>query len=138
MSFHDAIYYETQNSAGITAVVGTRVFLAGDVPQESAQPYLVLQRISGIQEDHQGGDALIDARYQFSCVGATLSSARSVAAAVITEFKHYRGAMGEVGSTVNVRDAQIENDADAPIYPTGGSERGPQMYIVDIRFIYAA
>jgi Protein of unknown function (DUF3168) len=137
MSIADAIYYETANSEGISALVGSQVYLAGDVPQGTSLPFLVLQRIDSNQDDHQGGDGCVDSRYQFTAYGSTLASARAVGAAVITEFKHFRGAMGEAGSTVNIRDMQIENDADLPSPPSDSSERGPQGYVVDTIIFYA-
>ena len=137
-TFERALYYELANAATITALVSTRIYPAGDVPQDTTSDYMTYQRVSSRRVRHQGGLGLVEARYQFDCwaVAGELKTANAIANAVVAKFDRYREDMGETGQTVTVRRAYVEDERDTIVNATAGGQRGPAGVQVDVVFHY--
>lgn len=69
-------------TAGVTALVGTRVYFSM-APQDAAAPRVVVHRISGLPVYHTSGQSdLCDTRLQVDCWATTALSAIQIARAV--------------------------------------------------------
>lgn len=69
-------------TAGITSLVSTRIYWTLK-PQGTANPYIVLTRVSGVRDyAYQGPSRLIPSRVQVDCYGLTFASAKNIARAV--------------------------------------------------------
>ena len=101
--------------SGLSALVSTRVH-PGSLPQDSALPAVVVNRISGApQYDDKGETGLNEARIQLDCWAGTYSLAKLVARAVIARLSAFDGA---VGTTVFVH-IMLESERDTR--ETGGN-----------------
>lgn len=84
-------------ASGVTALLGTtatRVYW-GNAPQNTAKPYVVLTRISGVRDYHQtAASGLVASRVQADCYGLTYASAKGVARALEARLSGYRGTTG--------------------------------------------
>jgi hypothetical protein len=137
--FQASLYYEVVNTAGISAIISSRFYPAGEVPQDADLPYMTFQRISNVQVRHQtANSALNQYRYQFECRAETEKGARDLREQLLTALDRFSGEMGESGSTNTIRDAFHDNDSMDFQPPTDASERGPHRAIVDILFWDAA
>lgn len=143
MSFEDALYAETVNTAGIAALIGTRFYPAGDVP-DADKPYATYQLISTERHAHQGGVCLVEARYQINCVAdqdteAPWDEVHNLAAQVVTKYGSFRDVtMGAAGNTYACRLAYVEDEDDIVVAPLDASRRGPAVRRLDIVFFYDA
>jgi len=96
-------------SAGITALVGTRIFPL-KITEGAAIPALIYHKISGPSEHSKDGDmGLNHPRFQITCWAKTYSDAKAVRTAVTAALNGFAN-----GGTMGVVVAQIivENDAD--------------------------
>lgn len=135
-TIEQAVYYKIVNDTDIEALIGTRFYTAGDVPQNVTLPYMTYQRISGVRHRHQAGAGLVEARYQFNCYATKQIGAAALGTALRAALERYRGDMGEAGSTIAVRGAFVQDDSDQGSPPTEGSQRGPIWQTVDVIFWY--
>jgi hypothetical protein len=127
-----ALYYTLSNDAGIVAEVGTNVFQSGDVKQDNATKYIVVQRIDEPEERYQGGaSSLYRAHFQTTCVAATQKAAKDIADAVKTCLNDFRGTMGTGANTCTVKRVAFESERDISSGPIDGTQRGPQVVFQD-------
>lgn len=90
----EAIIARLLGDAGVLVLVGNRVFPVSR-PQGSALPAATVMRISGAPIMDDGGESgLLDARIQIDCWGATYTSAKLLARAVLTSLSAFRGTVG--------------------------------------------
>jgi len=110
---HTAIYDELAADAAVAALVVSRIYRAGHVPERPLYPYIVYQQVSGPHEHHQGGGAgLTQPRFQVTCWARSSSSAHTLAKAVREAIDAFRGSMGTSPNQVTVRSTSIENELD--------------------------
>lgn len=139
MGIERALFYQLTTDATVgPLVVSVRVFPAGTVPAEdedatlSILPRVVLQCLTDIPVDHQGGlsDLQTD-HWQITCWDDKTDDVHTLATAVCACLDAFEGAMGEAGATVAVCYCRRTNRMDHPLYPTEGGAKGPLGVILD-------
>jgi len=111
MNIEEALYLHLIAEAGVSALVGTRIY-PNVAPQEIAKPNLAYQRISATREMYHAGPAgLAEARFQFTCTAGTYRSAKAVINALRQALDGYSGMMGGADG-VEVEGAFVETDFD--------------------------
>lgn len=111
MEIEAALYDELVNDAGVSALVGTRIYPLL-VPQEQAYPAVAYQVISKYRTASQSGkNQIVEARIQYTINASTYTSLRSVAAAVRAALEGFTGVMGGVGG-VDVHSCYWDNEVD--------------------------
>lgn len=118
-----AIVNWLEGDVNIAAVVGTRIYPAGDVPEQDQLPRLTYQRID---TDHaaglDGSHGFADGQVQINCVSRKRKEARTLAELVrlrmlSTSFQ------GTIAGVV-VKGARIEGDGDTVELPQSAEEKG--------------
>lgn len=135
MSIEAALYAHLTANAGVAALVGSRVYPMGSVPQGAAFPRITYQRISSVHEHHQGGVAgLAHPRLQVDCwaQGASgYAAVKALAEAVRMALDGRRGAMGAGDAAVDVRSVILEGQSDGWEPPTDSSAVGVHRVRMD-------
>lgn len=108
MRIDEALYTFLSTTAGIAALVSTRVYPEA-LKVNVTMPAITYLQVSSVPIRTMGGRVGRSPRFQIDCWGSTPSSARAVAETVITALDHYSGTMGG-GGGVTVRGAFLEND----------------------------
>ncbi len=109
MNIEEALYSHLTNDAGVSALVGNRVYPLM-APQDAALPHLVYQRISSPRlRSHGGPSGLAHPRFQITATAGSYSAARSLANAVRASLDGFRGTMG---GGVSVGASFLDNEAD--------------------------
>lgn len=120
MTLEEALYYHLVNTAGVAALISTRVY-PNVIPEDVAQPAAAYQKISGSPIlNHGGPSGLETSRIQITCRATTYAVAKSVAKAVKTALDGFTGLMGGVGG-VTVEYSHIENEQDGYNQVSGSS-----------------
>lgn len=97
MTIEQAIYEALTENAGVTALVGTRVYPV-IAPQAATLPLIVYTLISGQQEEsHSGASGLARPRYQFDCYAETITAAFALGEAVRLAIHGFAGTLGGAG-----------------------------------------
>ena len=110
MVIEEALYEHLKNNAGVSALVGNRIYPI-EAPQEAALPYLVYQRISGPRvRSHSGPSGLAHPRFQITGAAEAYPALRNVLNAVRVALDGFRGTMG---GGVSVGAALVENELDS-------------------------
>lgn len=123
MSLNGAVRSILTNAAGVTALVGTRVY-AITAPQDDPLPDVTYQRIGAEHTHLWAADAgLIRAEVQVDCWGRTLAEASSVRDAVLAALNRYGGtADGTVIQEALVINEFDQHDTEAT--PVGRTDTG--------------
>lgn len=120
MTIEEALYYHLVNTAGVSALISTRLY-PNVIPEDVAQPAATYQRISSMPIlDHGGPSGMETARIQITCRATTYAVAKSVAKAVKTALDGFSGTMGGVGG-VTVEYSHVENEQDGYNMVSGSS-----------------
>lgn len=114
MEIEAGLYSKLSGTAAVTALVGTRMYPLA-APQTAAMPNLAWQWISGrpgIAHGYAAGTAAgtagAEARIQITCLAATYTAAKALAAAVRTAL---HGASGSWGG-LSVGECRVDNERD--------------------------
>lgn len=83
MNPQKAIYYKLANASAVTAFVGTKIYQVGEVPQGTAAPYIMIQKISDVPYSTKDSNSLFNARIQVNCYGENHNSNNDLAVAVM-------------------------------------------------------
>jgi len=133
----DALYYELSNAAAVSALVGSRIYPAGDVPQNPTRPYIAWFKVDNIHARHQGGSSLLtQARFQLDAWAETGTAAEAIYEAVRGLLDNYAGELGDPADSVTVRSCTLDTDSSGSAPPTGGGPRGPQRQTMDFLIWY--
>lgn len=109
MDLETALVNHLENDAGVSAVVGTRIYpnVAG---QTVSMPFIVYHRISTPREyTHDGENPLSNPRMQLTMVASTKSAAKDLANQVRFSLAGFKGTMG---GSLPVGGAFCENEWD--------------------------
>jgi len=115
MFIQQALEKELKLAAAVTALAGERIYYAGNVPQEVAYPYIVLQKISDVPDKHSfdaASEASV-ARIQISIFSDNYYTCQQIADAVKAAINGFKGTMGG-GAGVAVGGCFLESDNDLP------------------------
>jgi hypothetical protein len=108
VSIESALYGYLSGYAGLTALVGARVYPL-NLPPKPTLPAVTYQKVSGKPLHTMGNNKAADRkRFQFTCWGASYGDATAVAAQVKAALDGYDGVTGGV----TVRGIQLENELD--------------------------
>ena len=115
------VYTHLSGTAGITALVGKRVY-ANTLPQECSYPAITFSQISGervITMGTVGGSGVGLPRIQVTCWAETYGGAHALADAVRITTDGFSGSFG--GTTVKA--VILENENDTEDYDPKGGRR---------------
>lgn len=92
MAIQNHIYTRLSTYAGLTALVGTRIYPVV-APESPAYPLVIFDLIAPNKPKTSGGTSgnHIEALYQVSCWADTYASARAVAAQIVAALEDYAG-----------------------------------------------
>lgn len=111
MTLDEALY--AYLSGGILPLIGTRIYPQA-LPESVATPTINFFRVSEpYTYTHEGHDAAVETRIQFSCWAKTNKICRSVADQLITALSGFVGTMGGVGGVV-IGHCFKANEVDLP------------------------
>lgn len=113
MEIDVAIITYLKTYSGLTALVSSRIFVNGAVPENVTFPYVSMFLVSGSDDEcfvEQSGFA--EDTYQFTSAGLTKVDSINVAKQVRLALKDYSGVMGGTGG-VNVQAVLQSNRRDA-------------------------
>lgn len=129
MTLEQALYNYLTGVAGLTALIGTRVYPVA-LPQGATLPAVVYQRVSGARIRTMGDARLARRpRIQFTVWAATYASRLAVGAQLVAALDGYTpGTMGGAGG-VDVLDVVLDNEIDDH-EPTSGAYQGVLDFIV--------
>ena len=96
MTIEEAIYSYLSGEAGITTIVGNRIYPM-ILPQDTDYPALTYFRVSG--PEHHDKDVAFP-RIQISCWAEKYEEARTLAGEVKAAFQRLKGPMGDPGVAV--------------------------------------
>ena len=107
---HEAVYSRLKNNAGVSALVGARVYpIKGE--QAVTLPYTVYSRISvyGREISHGNTTKAAKSRFQIDCYAKTPTQAAQISEAVVTAFHGWKGTVGSekifISQVVDTQDA---------------------------------
>jgi len=92
-----AIYYRLANASSVTSLTSTRIYNL-QLPQETAMPAIVFQRITTSRDliAHGGALGLAEAIVQVSIYAETVTSVRALSEAVRVLLHVYKGTLNSV------------------------------------------
>lgn len=124
MSGIRVINAQLKDTAGVTSLVGTRIY-AGRLPDGESLEAIRMAEV-GQQHDHlMGADSgVIGERVQVDSYGNTVAKAKALGAAVKAALNRQSGTI----STIEVQDIAIENEMD--MYEEDASQEGSRVYRV--------
>lgn len=138
MSIDAALVYRLTSTAGVSALVGSRVY-AAPAARGAAVPLVTYERIStDIAADSTGDANNDDALYELRCIAATRAGAIAVRDAVRAAVHGVRAAeWGESGSEVYVYRADVSDMRD-DFEDEGDADDAPaQMCVLTVAVAYA-
>lgn len=107
MSIESALYDRARTFAGLSALVGTRIY-PNLQPQQVADKSVTFRRISSQRVSAMGADTgLVRARYQFDAWAKTYDGARAIADQLRLAFQRWNTTTGTV-----VQDVYVLNDVE--------------------------
>jgi hypothetical protein len=109
MAVNNHIYYVLSGTAGLTALVGTRIYPIV-APESPVYPLVTFAEIAHDKVKTSGGTSgnMNEALYQFSCWADTYASARAVANQVITALEDYSGTYDSTTIQFSYYDSENE------------------------------
>jgi len=111
MLIEQALMTYLLTQTGITDYIGRRIYFV-EAPQETEQPYMVINKISGVRKNsHEGNSHLAHPRFQFSVFGSKYSDCKNIISALQTSLQGYSGTMGG-GGGVYVGNALYDDETD--------------------------
>lgn len=134
MSYSDDLYTQLSGHAGLTALVGKRIY-PRRVRQPTPLPYLILVKVSDVPTySHQGNSNLRRIRQQVSVYADSETSAEAVVAQVRLAMDAWPAANSSVQMCLMLDDYGIvDEEADAG----DGSGKPPLLNPVDFDIFYA-
>lgn len=114
-AIEDAIYSHLKDDAGVSAMIGDRVYGAR-LPKSCTMPAIMFRRISGSREvTHDDGTtgSYCKSRFEINCYGATYESAVNLGRLVSSLFDGFRGTMGTDPRDHEVDQIEINQPRDS-------------------------
>lgn len=134
-SIHDYIYYKLSNNAGVTALVGTRIY-PQVAPQTETRPLIVYSIISDVPTNTKSGGSTLDAyRVQITCLADSVDTyngqdkINAIGEAVRSLFEFIQN---DTQASVTIQQSFFLSESDA-FDQTGGKD-GTYMKFQDYTF----
>lgn len=127
MSLETVIYTRSQAHAGLTALIGTRLYF-DELPQGVTLPAVLYARVHSERPSCMGADAgLVRARAQFDVYAATAKAARAVVEQLRSCYQRWSNTSGTV-----VQDTYVLSEADL------GPDPDTREYhaVIDFEFVH--
>jgi hypothetical protein len=129
MSLKAALYSYLTSQAGLTALVGNRIY-PDLAPPNAVRPYIVYGIISSEHVRNMlGASGFCSRRVQFDIYGSSAISCESVFTALAAALEAKRGNIGS--GSLAVLSSGIESERDNVVPPTDGSQVGKHRRTVD-------
>ena len=111
MLIEQALYTYLSTYAGLTALIGTRIY-PNTIPQNGTLPAVAYTKVSGYRYHSLGGDTgEASPVYQFSVFGSSYSSVKAVTEKIRDALQNYTGLMGGA-SGVTVKAVLMMSQSD--------------------------
>lgn len=124
MSLSGALYEELVGDAGVSAIVGTRVYYEA-ADQDPTLPYIAYSQIGSEHVDHLTSPAgLARTVFQVDCFESNPHDADTLAAAVRSLLHHFSGTLGTGVATAEVRNIVVDGDRNTYEPPNDEEEFG--------------
>ena len=124
-ALYEALAYQLQNDAGVSALVGTRIYPAGTTPSNAASPYMTYGKtLTDPVRHQQGASNLTMTIVSINCWGMTPQSAVAVADAVYAALDEFAGDMGDPAAPLPVRLILIDQQSNDTTPPIDNTESG--------------
>ena len=134
----DAVWSLLHTNATVAALVGGRIFPAGDASQDAALPYMVYQRISTPSGHHMSAASNAqEIRVQTTVWAKTVGGAQEGATAVRNALDGFGGTVTYDGNALSVTSIRLDDQDDTPEPPTDGSANAPAGITQDWLVWYA-
>jgi len=117
MVIEEALFYHLKNTAGISAIVGSRIY-PNVIPQDVSLPAIAYQVISrpGLMA-HDGPPGIAWPRFQITAQADNYNQVVSLTNAVRVALDGFSGLMGGVGG-VTIEGAFVKDVRDDYLFPT--------------------
>ena len=131
-SIEEALYAKLIATAGVTALVGTRIYPASSAQAtDPALNYLTYARVGGQPyHTHDGPAGLRWARMSFMAHSPSYATAKAIAAAVLAALDGFKGTVGSVEIQAILSEMDMIDDYDP--------ETRQQLVITDLMTAYTA
>lgn len=137
MSIESALRAHLIANAGVTAIVGSRVYMK-HAPTTATYPYIVMHKIGKRPSRHSlAACGLCDHSFQLDCWAQTDKAAKDLADEIRDGLDHYQGTLGSGGETIYAHVVRYINDYDDFDNPSDASEQGEYRTIVELRIWHA-
>lgn len=126
MRADEALVVKMRATAGVTVLVGSRIYLGSAIPQDAPKPYLVIEDDTREPQYHMTGTVspvIKLGRIDFYAVSYNASESREIVAAVEAALSGWQGSVTDGGDTVQFRFLHIDDDTPEPIRPESGTNR---------------
>lgn len=129
-SIEEALYAKLTATAGVTSLVGTRIYPTGSAQAtDPSQTYLTYERATGQPyHTHDGPGGLRWARLTYMAHSPSYATAKAVAAAVLAALDGFTGTVG----TVRIEAVRSESDMIDDYDP----ETRQQLVMTDLMVSY--
>lgn len=121
LTIEQGLVYKLQNTAGLTALIGTRVYLE-QLPQGATLPCLTYQRISTsrvLTHDTSGSSGTAYPRFQFDAWATTYGSAKAIADALRAALNGFKGTITSGADSVVVQASLVDSETSLPDLAAG-------------------
>jgi len=133
--FSTGLYALLTGDATLAALIGTRLYPAGALPQDPTLPFVVFQQVAGTHGTREAGpDGNAQTRVQFTTVASSHSSRCAVMQALRSKLHFYDGTL--TGGVV-VRHTEPETEFEQYEPPTDDSALGDFTGVQDFLFTHA-
>lgn len=110
MTLEEAFYSKATNTAGISALVSTRIY-PNLIPETATLPAVAYQRVASTRQPaHDGSTGHARATLQVTCQAATYSAVKAVVAAIVAAFHGIRGTWGTVEVFRSAVNTEVDSD----------------------------
>ena len=111
MAFGETLYTRLSSHAGLSALVGTRIY-PGKLKQQDTMPAIRYSRISSITPSAMNADiGLTDYRYQFDVFGSTYDSVDTVLIQLKAALQRWRSSGDGVQDSFIITESDVYHEA---------------------------
>lgn len=125
MTAAQALRYRLANTGGVTSLVSSRVYLTGNVPQDTPYPYITVFEVDSVGHHHFTAAAgLLTTRVQIDMYAREATAAYAIADAVRTALDGYRGTITVSTSPITLQMCHMQTQQINIDSPTGTEQSG--------------
>ncbi len=112
MSVLKFLYQQLKESAGVSDIVGDRVYPVGEVSETVRPPYVTFQRVSNVHERLLigRGSGLAHGRWQINAWARSAKESEQLGDAIRKALDNFSGDVDVGSETIDVRHCFLDND----------------------------